>query len=136
MIRIELYGDDFRLHANDFKIYQKKLNSDIMLKLLSVDCKMKFFVDNNMFFNDWICPLEFYYQLRHWYNKILDGEFIDFHYNTMESSENPIISLVFDSNNQTWKLDGTFKLYDEKKLFVLKDLGDFYHEFYEQLLKH
>lgn len=107
-----------------------------MLTLLSIDCKMKIYIDKNLFFDDWICPLELYYQLKKWEMKIKDNVMNDFNYNSMETSYNPVISFNYNIETQKWKIDGEYKLYEEVREFDIEELLLIFTDLESELRSH
>lgn len=76
-------------------------------ELIKVEAVVKIFIDNILFFADDYFPiLEFIYQFECWKNEKFD---VEFQYNTIESEDNPIISMqVLDGNctfDSIWKLN-------------------------------
>src|SRR5690554_2692847 len=115
MIKIELYDDDFTIFKFD-------LDAKTYPILNSIDCKMRIIVENKIFYDDWICPLELYYQFKLWFEDVKKGNLKDFSHETIETDDNPIILFSFDKEVLQWTIDGTFKKYYEEKTFITIEL--------------
>lgn len=75
MIEVILY--------DDFIINYKDLKSSSLAVQLSVDCHMKITVNKKTFYDDWICPIELYFQYCEWRNKCKKmHNYCDFNYIT------------------------------------------------------
>ena len=75
MIEVILY--------DDFVINYKDLKSSSLAVQLSVDCHMKITVNKKTFYDDWICPIELYFQYCEWRNKCKKmHNYCDFNYIT------------------------------------------------------
>ena len=129
MVQLELYNDAFTLESDDLIIEKYP-------KLFWVECKMKIVIDNQIFYDDWINPLELYFQYKNWYRKVCEKNLTSFYYNTIDHNKNPIIALIFDYKENRWSFDGTFKNYYEKKTFTTKEVLDLFEQFETQLLTH
>ena len=58
MITVQLCGE--------FDFSHKDLSIRNYEKSITTDCWMKFHINEDLFFDDWICPLEMYYQYLDW----------------------------------------------------------------------
>ncbi len=96
MIKVKLIGD-FKFNKLDI------LNRDY-IKALSVDCIMSVSIDNKPVYEDWICPLELYFQLLEWDNIIINKCHTSFYYFSDDNGSNPIFSIEFcDSDKWIFK---------------------------------
>lgn len=136
MIRLKLYEDLFVLDKNDLDIYKEPMDANLMIKLLSVDCKMKLRIDKKLYVDDWVCPLELYYQFKKWEENIYLNRFIDFEYNSMETDNNPVFCFIYDKKADNWKIDGRFKNYNENETFETEDLIQLILALKNQLINH
>lgn len=87
MINIKLIGE--------FKFNKLDVLNRNYIKALTVDCIMSVSIDNKLVYKDWICPLELYFQLLEWNNRIISKYNTSFHYFSDDNGVNPIFRLNF-----------------------------------------
>lgn len=129
MIKIELYEDEFILNKSDLKINKYP-------ELNSIDCKMRITIEDKIFYDDWICPLEFYYQFKSWYVDVKMGKLRDFAHETIETDNNPIILFTFDREKNQCTFGGTFTEYCDVKTYTTQDILELFERFEIQLKAH
>ena len=128
MIEVILY--------DDFVINYKDLKSSSLAVQLSVDCHMKITVNKKTFYDDWICPIELYFQYCEWRNKCKKmHNYCDFNYITEDNSENPILKFQYISNN-SWLIDSCYKEYNEAVLISTEQVNNFFEQYEIQILNH
>lgn len=118
----------------EFDFTREELMSRDYAKSIMTDCWMVIEIDEKKYFDDWICPLECYFQLTDWKKGVLSGTIIDFHYISDDNDENPIFSFIFSSG--LWKIESIFSQYNENNLFNTDCILDFLESFEKQLLEH
>ena len=70
---------------------------------------MKITINDKIFYNDWICPIEFYYQYCKWKNNCKEAyEYSDFEYVTEDNGVNPILKFQYIGNNN-WRIDSCIR---------------------------
>ncbi len=128
MLNVILY-DDFVIDYNDLK-------SSLLETQLSVDCHMKITINEKIFYNDWICPIEFYYQYCKWKNNCKESnDYSDFEYVTEDNGVNPILKFQYIGNNN-WRIDSCYKEYDEANIFTTEQIKFFFDQYEIQLFEH
>lgn len=127
MIKIEF--------LDEFIIKEKDIKNNSLETLLSIDCRLKIIVDENLYYEDWVCPLEMYYHYRIWKNKCKPNNFIDFKYITEDNNLNPILEFTYVNKN-AWKIDSCFKKYNEEKRITTEDVINFFSNYEKLLYKH
>lgn len=128
MFEIKLEGD--------FQIKQADLYEHSLDKLLSVDCWMIIKIKNNVFYNDWVCPLEFFAQYKKWKDENGLNAKITFEYNTEDNSDNPILTFVWSESKKLWFIDSCFKKYTHNTGFSDENLNQFFKQFEDELNTH
>lgn len=128
MIKIKLEGD--------FQIKQTDLNEHSLEKLLGIDCWMIIKISDKIFYNDWICPLEFFEQYKKWKDENGLNKKIFFQYRSEDNSENPILAFVWSPSKKVWFIDSCLKNYNEISEFSDKDLYCFFKQFEDELYSH
>jgi hypothetical protein len=93
MLDIKLIGD--------FKYNKLDISNRNYIESLSIDCIMKIMVDNRIIYDDWVCPLELYFQLVKWNNSNINGHYNSFYYISDDNGVNPIFSIEL-LNNKKW----------------------------------
>ena len=128
MIKINLKGD--------FRIKQEDLFDYSLEKLLSIDCWMIIKINDKIFYNDWICPLEFFAQYKKW--KEVKGLNLkkSFQYVTTDNSENPILSFFWSPAKKSWYIDSCLKKYIDSSAFSDEDLYCFFKQFKNEIETH
>ena len=124
------YDDNFRISKNDLII------SESIEKQLSIDCKLKIIINGRIFYDDWIYPLELYYEYLKWNESFQKGEHTNFQYNTVDNYENPLFEFLFDEDIKQWKIDGKFKNYEEKSYFSDEEIVNFFEQFIQLISTH
>lgn len=118
MIKVILTDFNNMIKNND-------LNKNNLSTLISIDCKMKIVYNNQTIYDDWVCPIELYTQIKDWNpNKISKFEYI-----SEDNSINPIFSIL---NDDGWKFYSFNKLITE---LCQKDVINLKEEYIHQLLK-
>lgn len=125
MIKVQLSGE-FEFLNNDLK----KRNYE---KSITTDCWMKIVINDELFFDDWVCPLELYFQYLDW-KKDFDNELIrNFEYISDDNGENPILSFRAIGDKWVAFSELTKKTSD---FITLNDILEFFESFEVQLLRH
>lgn len=125
MIKVLLSGE-FEFKDKDLK------NRNYELSIMT-DCWATITVNDEVFFEDWICPLELYFQYLDWKKDFDNGLIRDFEYISDDNGENPILS--FNKIDDKWI---AFSVLTQKNSgFITKNgILDFFKSFEVQLLKH
>lgn len=125
MIKVQLSGD-FEFKEKDLK----KRNYELSI---TTDCWATITVNDELFFEDWICPLELYFQYLDWKEDFNNGLIRDFEYISDDNGENPILS--FNKINDKWF---TYSVLTQKRsdFLTINEVLDFFESFEVQLLKH
>lgn len=125
MINIKLIGE--------FKFNKLDVLNRNYIKALTVDCIMSVSIDNKLVYEDWICPLELYFQLLEWNNRIISKYNTSFHYFSDDNGVNPIFSIEFCGNNK-WIFKNN--LTNNEFNISSDDVKNFYLEYRHQILLH
>lgn len=125
MIKMQLSGE--------FVFSNEDLQRKNYSKSITTDCWMKLVINDELFFNDWICPLELYFQYLDWKEDYKNGLIRDFEYISDDNGDNPILS--FNKIGDKWI---AFSALTQKNSgFITKNgILDFFEAFEVQLLKH
>ena len=125
MIKVQLSGD-FKFKEKDLK----KRNYELSI---ITDCWATITINDELFFEDWICPLELYFQHLDWKEDFNNGLIRDFEYISDDNGENPILS--FNKINDKWF---TYSVLTQKRsdFLTINEVLDFFESFEVQLLKH
>ena len=125
MIKVKLSGE-FEFSNND--LVRKNYEKSIM-----TDCWMQIIINDDLFFDDWVCPLELYFQYLDW-KKDFDNKVIrNFEYISDDNSKNPILGFYATGNK--WK---AFSALTQKysQFITTNDVVEFFESFVVQLLKY
>lgn len=125
MINIKLIGE--------FKFNKLDVLNRNYIKALTVDCIMSVSIDNKLVYEDWICPLELYFQLLEWNNRIISKYNTSFHYFSDDNGVNTIFSIEFCGNNK-WIFKNN--LTNNEFNISSDDVKNFYLEYKYQILLH
>ena len=125
MIKMQLSGE--------FVFSNEDLQRKNYSKSITTDCWMKLVINDELFFNDWICPLELYFQYLDWKEDYKNGLIRDFEYISDDNGDNPILS--FNKIGDKWI---AFSALTQKNSgFITKnEIMDFFESFEVQLLKY
>ena len=125
MIKVQLSGD-FEFKEKDLK----KRNYELSI---TTDCWATITINDELFFEDWICPLELYFQYLDWKEDFNNGLIRDFEYISDDNGENPILS--FNKINDKWF---AYSVLTQKRsgFLTINEVLDFFESFEVQLLKH
>lgn len=125
MIKVQLSGD-FKFKEKDLK----KRNYELSI---ITDCWATITINDELFFEDWICPLELYFQHLDWKEDFNNGLIRDFEYISDDNGENPILS--FNKINDKWF---AYSVLTQKRsdFLTINEVLDFFESFEVQLLKH
>lgn len=125
MIKMQLSGE--------FVFSNEDLQRKNYSKSITTDCWMKLVINDELFFNDWICPLELYFQYLDWKKDYKNGLIRDFEYISDDNGDNPILS--FNKIGDKWI---AFSALTQKNSgFITKnEIMDFFESFEVQLLKY
>ncbi len=125
MVEVQLIGK--------FEIENKHLVKRNYEVSITTDCWMDTFINDEKFFSDWICPLEFFYQYLDWEKDFNNGLIHDFEYISDDNGENPIFA--FKHINNRWL---TYSALTKKSsdFISINEILDFFKSFEEQIFKH
>lgn len=126
MVNVQLIGE--------FEFSKEELLSKNYAKALMTDCLMEFKLNDESLYDDWVCPLELYFQYLHWKSDLIDNKIFDFNYNSDDNGVNPIFS--FKLKEKKWIFVSgltTPKLYYEISFI---EILEFFDLFEKELLKH
>ena len=124
MIKVRLNGDFYFTNSD---LVEKNYAKAIM-----TDCWMTIEIGDERCFDDWVCPLELYFQYLDWKKDYLKGNIHDFNYISDDNAENPILSFKFSDDN--WEIFSC--LYKTNQKIETIDVLGFFDSFETQLLKH
>ncbi|MBE6556820.1 MAG: hypothetical protein E7664_03650 [Ruminococcaceae bacterium] len=100
-----------------YRAMYSKMTIDEIYDYLDWDATLTIKHNNQIFFEEEIAIVEFYWHLLHWYRDFLSGQKQHFIYSTVEHTE-PI--LVFSlKNNNDWAIDSIWKKHE--KPFLIKE---------------
>lgn len=125
MITVQLCGE--------FDFSHKDLSIRNYEKSITTDCWMKFHINEDLFFDDWICPLEMYYQYLDWKKNYDNGLVQSFEYTSDDNGENPILS--FRQINNMW-IAYSVLTKRNSDFITLHDVLNFFELFSSQLMQH
>lgn len=125
MIKVQLSGE-FEFNEKDLK------NRNYELSIIT-DCWVTIIINDEVFFDDWICPLEIYFQYLDWKEDFDNGLIRDFEYTSDDNGVNPI--LCFNKINDKWFAYSALTQKNSDFLTV-NGVLDFFESFEVQLLKH
>ena len=109
MSELEIFIGNFNVFP-DKNIYLKKLNS---IELLKYDVTFEIRIDNQLFFYDEsFALLDLLYQLYEWKISL---ENVDFVYNSIETEDNPLLSLLF--KDKGYSISSAWKLFSSDAIF-------------------
>lgn len=114
------------------KIKSEYLNSTSLLDLLEFSCIMLIKINDRVYFEEGICPLEMRYSICNW-EQNFNGKYNDFIYNTEDDSLNPILQFKFDGKK--FHIDSVHKKFDCNSLFDITDIQSLFNDFKKELAK-
>ena len=125
MIKVQLSGE-FEFKDQDLKSKNYELS-------IITDCWVSIVINDELFFEDWICPLELYFQYIDWKKDYDSGLIRDFEYTSDDNGENPILS--FNKIDDKWI---AYSVLTKKNsgCITKNEILDFFESFEFQLLKH
>ena len=97
------------------------------------DCWATIIVNDEVFFEDWICPLELYFQYLDWKKDFDNGLIRDFEYISDDNEVNPILSFKVIDNKWVAYSALTKRT---SSVISINEILDFFESFEVQLLKH
>ena len=113
-------------------------NTDVMkrdyLKALATDCWMKISINGEVFYDDWVCPLELYFQYLRWKEHTLKNNMQSFHYVSDDNAANPILSFCY--MNDQWAISSCLVVNHVYQGLSTEDIFNFFNSFEEQLFAH
>ena len=125
MIKAQLNGK--------FEFNEKDLNTRNYELSIVTDCWITISINGEVFLDDWICPLELYFQYLDWKRDFDNGLIKDFEYNSDDNGENPILS--FNKVGDKWTAYSV--LTQKTSGFITEnEILHFFKSFEMQLLKH
>ena len=127
-ISLELYESK----EEECKIKREYLNSTSLIDLLEFCCIMLIKINDTVYFEEGICPLEMRQVICNWELNI-NGKRNDFIYNTEDDSLNPI--LQFKSEGEKFHIDSIHKKFDCKLLFDIADIQSLFSDFKRELAR-
>ena len=125
MIKVQLSGE--------FQFNEKDLNTRNYALSIMTDCWITININGEVFLDDWICPLELYFQYFDWKQDLDNGLIKDFEYVSDDNGKNPILS--FNKVGDKWT---TYSVLTQKtsEFITESDILQFFESFEMQLLKH
>lgn len=126
MLRVQLIGE--------FKFSNEDLIKRDYKKSIMTDCWMQIIINDVLLFDDWICPLEFYFQYLIWKQNVDDGKIYDFEYISDDNGTNPILS--FRRVDNTWSIFSCLSKEKTNCSVSTDELLELFKLFEAQLLKH
>lgn len=128
MIKIKLKGN--------FSLREEDCFNCSTEKLLSIDCWMTIEINDKILYDDWVCPLEFYSQLKNWIKE--KGLMLkkSFNYISDDNSENPILAFVWSADKGCWIINSCLKKCTEVNTFSDIELYDFFNQFENAIYMH
>ena len=125
MIKVQLSGE--------FQFNEKDLNTRNYALSIMTDCWITININGEVFLDDWICPLELYFQYFDWKQDLDNGLIKDFEYVSDDNGKNPILS--FNKVGDKWT---TYSVLTKKtsEFITESDILQFFESFEMQLLKH
>lgn len=120
--------------TEDFEFSYQDVARRDYAKSLMTDCLLKFAVNGELIYDDWICPLELYFQYLDWKKDLQNNNICDFYYISDDSAVNPIFSFILFENEWIFCNRLTNKKANYK--FTLFEVLEFFNLFEIQLLKH
>lgn len=126
MICVQLSGEFEFSHADVMK--------RDYYKALTTDCWMTISINEITFYDDWVCPLEFYFQYLKWKEEFLTGNIQSFHYISDDNAINPILSFCLIDNK--WVISSCLSDNHVYQEFLTEDILNFFDSFESLLFEH
>lgn len=112
------------------KIKRGYLNSTSLLDLLEFSCIMLIKINDMVYFEEGICPLEMRHVIYNW-EQSFNGVYNDFIYNTEDDSLNPVLQFKLDGTK--FNIDSVHKKFDCNLLFDITDIQSLFDDFKKEL---
>ena len=125
MIKLQLIGE--------FVFSKKDLQKRNYSKSIMTDCWMKLVINDDLFFDDWICPLELYFQYLDWKEDYKNGVMRNFEYISDDNGNNPILS--FKEIDNRW-IAYSVLTNRSSNYITFQDVLYFFDLFTLQLMQH
>lgn len=125
MIKLQLIGE--------FVFSNKDLQKRNYSKSIMTDCWMKLVINDDLFFDDWICPLELYFQYLDWKEDYKNGVIRNFEYISDDNGNNPI--LCFKEIDNRW-IAYSVLTNRSSNYITFQDVLYFFELFTLQLMQH
>lgn len=120
--------------SGDFVFSDADVMNQDYIKALTTDCWMTISIMDNVLYNDWICPLELYFQYMNWKKEFLAGNVQSFHYISDDNTVNPILS--FHLIDDQWAISSCLTDNSFRDKLSTAEVLRFFESFETQLFKH